>query len=309
LNTASIVSTQVVSLFIIMVIGYLSRAFGIIDRGSTKKLSKLLVYVTNPLLIIMAFQQAFSTQKLSIMLTVIGVSVVVHLLATVVALCMFRGKDIRESRVYRFCIIYANCGYMGYPLLQAVFPTNGLFYGACYVLFFNIYLWTFGVLLLTSGRKGNYVSLRKAFVNPGVIGAGIGFFLFITGISLPNVVASALGSTANLTFPLSMIILGSMLREVSLVEVFTNIDAYIVAFVKLLALPLTVLLGCVIFGVAEGTTYICVIMAATPVAAKAPIMAEVYGADKNKTLVCVELTTLLSVITIPIVMYITQLAF
>lgn len=318
MNVSS-VSTQVVSLFLIMLIGYAARIFGVIDRGSTKKLSKLMVYVTNPLLIITSFQQVFDSasladmklgQKLGLMFTVVGISVLVHLAATAIAIFMFRGKNPRESAVYRFSIIFSNCGFMGYPLLRAVFPENGMFYGACYVLFFTVYMWTFGVFLLSAGSgKGGGVALKKAFVNPGFIAAIVGMLLFVCGINLPSVLSSTMSMTADMTFPLSMIIIGSMLRELPLKDVFFNPDAYIVAFIKNLALPLLVLLTCVILDVSKGNAYICVIMASTPVAAKAPIMAELYGGSRDKALACVELTTILSVVTIPLVMYLTSMAY
>lgn len=315
--TAS-VSTQVISLFLIMLIGYAARLFGIIDKGTTKKLGKFMVYVTNPLLIVMSFQQVFSSPslsglelgaKLSLMFTVVGISVIVHLLATAVAVFMFRGKPSREAAVYRFSIIFSNCGFMGYPLIKAAFPENGLFYGACYVLFFTVFMWTFGVFMLSAGGGKGGVAIKKALTNPGFIAAIVGVLLFVLGINLPTLLADTMNMTADMTFPLSMIIIGSMLREVSLKEVFFNPDAYIVAFIKLLALPLLVLLGCVILGVSKGNAYICVIMASTPVATKAPILAEVYGANKDKALSCVELTTILSVLTIPLVMFILGQAY
>lgn len=314
----SSVSTQVVSLFLIMLIGYGARIFGIIDKSSTKKLSKFMVYITNPLLIITSFQQVFASsslldmkfgQKIGIMFTVIGISVIVHFVATAIAMFMFRGKNLKDAAVYRFSIIFSNCGFMGYPLLRAVFPENGMFFGACYVLFFTVFMWSFGVFLLSSSSGKGGVALKKAFVNPGFIAAMVGVLLFVCGIKLPAVISSTMGMTADMTFPLSMIIIGSMLRELPLRDVFVNPDAYIVAFIKLLALPLLILIFCVIFGVSQGNAYICVIMASTPVAAKAPIVAELYGGSRGKALACVELTTILSVVTIPLVMYITSQAY
>jgi len=314
----SAVSTQVIALFLIMIIGYGARLFGLIDKLTTEKLSKFMVYVTNPLLIIVSFQQVFDSaslsalnlgSKLSLMFTVLGISVIIHLAATAISLFMFRGKNVRESSVYRFCIIFSNCGFMGYPLLRAAFPETGMFYGACYVLFFTVYMWSFGVFLLSTGSgKGGGFAFKKTFINPGFIAAMIGVLLFVLNIKLPGALMDTFSMTADMTFPLSMIVIGSMLREIHLKEVFINPDVYIVAFIKLLALPLLVLLACVIFGVSKGNAYICVIMASTPVAAKAPILASIYGGSKNKALACVELTTILSVLTIPLVMFITDQA-
>ena len=312
------ISMQVVSLFLIMIIGYGARLFGLIDKRTTDGLSKFMVYVTNPLLIIVSFQQVFASAELSgqslkgkiaLMLTVVAISIIVHLAATLIAMFMFRGKNIRESAVYRFSIIFSNCGFMGYPLLRAAFPESGMFYGACYVLFFTVYMWSFGVFLLSAGSgKGGGFAIRKTLLNPGFLAAVVGVLLFVLGIKLPTAIMGTFSMTADMTFPLSMIIIGSMLREIDLKDVFINPDVYIVAFIKLLALPLLILLACVILGIKEGNTYICVIMASTPVATKAPILASLYGGNKSKALACVELTTILSVFTIPLVMFITNQA-
>ncbi len=309
-NVAASVSNSVITLFLIMLVGYAARMFGVIDKASTQKLSKFLICVTNPLLIVRSFQQDFTAGKLSAIFTVLGCSLVLHLAATVVALFMFRKKRPFSSSVLRFCMIFSNCGFMGYPLLQAAFPQNGLFYGACYVLFFTVYMWTFGVFLLSTGsRDGKGTSLRKAFLNPGVIGAVVGILLFVCRIRLGGVIFSAVDMTAGMTFPLSMIILGSMLTELPLKKLLFSADVYVVTFIKLLAFPLTVLAVCLLFGIPQTNTVVCVIMACTPVAAKAPLLAETYKADRNTALSCVGLSTLFSVVTIPLVMFITELAY
>lgn len=308
LNTASIVSSQVIALFIIMVIGYGARLFGLIDKNTTKRLGKVLVYVTNPLVIVTAFQQKFDAAKLSVMLYIFGASLIIHLAATVIALLVFRGG--KGDGVYRFCTVFSNCGYMGYPLLRAVFSGNdGLFYGACYVMVFTVYMWTMGIFMLSAGKHGGFKSLRKALINPGIIAAVVGVLLYVFRISLPSPVLTAVNMTADMTFPLSMIIIGSMLKELNLKDVFVNGRCYAVAFIKLLVLPLLTLLLCMLFSVGKGTTYLCVVMTATPVAAKAPILADIYGGDKDSALVSVELTTILSVVSIPLMMYLLELVF
>ncbi len=310
MSVTSSVSSSVITLFLIMLVGYGARLFGLLDKSTTQKLSKFLLYITNPLLIVLSFQQDFSASKLSSIFTVIGCALVLHIAATVIALLMFRRKRPFTASVLRFCAIFSNCGFMGYPLLQAAFPKNGLFYGACYVLFFTVYMWTFGVFLLASGsRSGKAASFRKAILNPGVIGALVGILLFVCRIRLGGFLYNAIDMTAGMTFPLSMVILGSMLTELPIKKLFFNIDVYVVAFVKLLAFPLGVLVFCLLFGVSHATTLVCVIMASTPVAAKAPLLAEIYKSDKDTALSSVGLTTLFSVVTIPLVMYITELAY
>ncbi len=302
----ALVTKQVVSLFIIMIVGFVASGIGFFDKRASDGMSKLLVYVTNPLLIFMAFTNS-GKGRLGEMLTVVGCSAIIHIALTLIALLFFRNKPPREANALRFSLIFSNCGYMGYPILAAVFPENGLFYGACYVLFFNLYMWTVGVFMLSAGKRGaTAVSLRRAFLNPGIIAAVLGLVLSLTGIGLPSVVSTAFNSVADLTFPMAMLILGNMLKEAPLKKLVAYPAAYGIAFLKMLMLPLLVLLICGVFKVATGTAYICVIMAAMPVAAKAPILADNYGADKTAALSAVALTTIVSIFTIPLVLSLTK---
>ncbi|MBQ7048304.1 MAG: AEC family transporter [Clostridia bacterium] len=301
-----VVTKQVVSLFIIMLVGFLASGIGFFDKRTSDGISKLIVYVTNPLLIFTAFLNS-GKGNMGAMFTVIGCSILIHVAVTVFVMFLFKGRSPKEATALRFSVIFSNCGYMGYPLLTAVFPKNGMFYGACYVLFFTLYLWTVGVFMLSSGKRGTKAAcLRKAVLNPGVIAAVLGLVLSLIGIKLPDALSTALSSTANLTFPLSMLVLGCMLRYAPLKEIFTNVYAYIASAIRLLLVPLAVLLVCGIFNVSSGTSYICVILSATPVAAKAPIMAGIYGADKNTTLATVAISTVFSVLTIPLVIALTK---
>ncbi len=308
MDTASLVSLQVVSLFLIMLIGYAGSLLGFITKSAADGMSKLLVYVTNPLLVFTAFNQSAGNTRWGEMLTIIGASAIIHLASTVIALFLFRRKPARTANALRFSVIFANCSYMGYPLLEAMFPTNGRFYGACYVLFCTLYMWTAGVFMLSSGKKGSVgTAFKNAVLNPGVIAALLGVLFCMLGIKLPGVIGGALSSTANITFPIAMLILGNMLKNAPLGKLLSDGSAYLASVVRLVIIPLFVLLFCTLFSVAEGTTYICVIMAAIPVAAKTPILADNYGADKDTALATVAISTLSSIVTIPFLIYITQL--
>ncbi len=311
MDVFSSVSNSVIALFLIMLVGYAARLFGLIDGTATRKLSAFLMYVTNPLLIVKSFQADFSAARLGVIFAVIGCAILMHLAATVMSLFMFRRKRPYSAATLRFCMIFSNCGFLGYPLLEAAFPENGLFYGACYVLFFTVYMWTFGVFMLASGsRNGRSVaSFRKAIINPGVIGALVGILLFVCHIRLGGVIYQALDMISGMTFPLSMIILGSMLTDVPFKKLFGNPDVYIVSLVKLIVFPLGTLIVCLLCGIPRVNSILCVIMACTPVAAKAPLLADMYKTDKDTALACVGLTTLLSVVTIPLIMLVTHYAF
>ena len=154
MNTVDVsyVFSTVLTFFIIMLIGAVSRILGVIDWQATKKLSGLVINVTQPLLIIGAFQTSYSADKLKIALSLIGVSAVILVALSFLASLFFKGSEKADRNVLEFGTVFANWSYLGYPILAALFGEIGYFYGACFTLFFNVYIRLYGVILLGRGK-------------------------------------------------------------------------------------------------------------------------------------------------------------
>ncbi len=300
---------QLLALLIVMVIGYAARLFGLLDKNTTKKLASFLMGVCYPLLMIVSFRQELSVNGVGLMGTVLVIAFIIHLVPTVISIFLFRGNKLSEAAALRFGTVFQSCGFVGYPLLKAVFGDLGAFYCACFVLFSTLYMWTVGAFMLSVGKKRSLGTHLKALANPTLIGAVVGVLLFLCRIKLPSFLMLSFSAVGEMAIPLSMIVLGSMLRELPLNEVFLSIDTYIAAFIKLIALPFAVLVGCMIFGISKWTSYICILMAALPTTVCAPLMAEKFGASRVKATACAQLTTVLSTVSVPLVMYIASLAF
>ena len=212
MNTVDVsyVFSTVLTFFIIMLIGAVSRILGVIDWQATKKLSGLVINVTQPLLIIGAFQTSYSADKLKIALSLIGVSAVILVALSFLASLFFKGSEKADRNVLEFGTVFANWSYLGYPILAALFGEIGYFYGACFTLFFNVYIRLYGVILLGRGKKGSH-PLRDALLNPGTIAAAVGVLLFIFRITLPTFLLDTFKVVGDMTFPLSMLIVGSLM--------------------------------------------------------------------------------------------------
>lgn len=301
----SAVTGAILPLFLILLLGVFIRKAGVIDWQTTKKLSSLLVNVTQPFLIIASFQTKITSDKVLIALNIVAASVIMHVAFSFLAGLIFKKSHKSDKATLEFGLIFANCAYLGYPVLAAVFPQSGLFYGALFSLVFNIYIRIYGIFLLNKGKKEKH-AIRKAFINSGTVASAIGIFMFAASIRLPAVIFDTLTSVGSLTFPLSMIIVGSLLCNQPFKNLFAK-KLYTFSLAKLILLPLLTLTVCAIFRVDKGLTYICVIMASMPTAANTAIFSELYKANSPLAASLVSVSSLFSVLTIPTMLALTDL--
>ena len=201
----SLVAAEVLTLFCMMLVGIAARLFQVFTKDSTKLLSSLLVNVTQPLLILTSLQITYTEERLRTGLHIALVSAVFHVALSLLARLIY-GR-VKNARVLEFGTVFANCAYLGYPVLLVVFGEEGLFYGAFFTLFYNIYIRIYGIHLLTRGGKS---SLFKAFVNPGTVASVIGILLFVFSIRLPAPLYNAFSAMGDVTFPLSMLVVGNL---------------------------------------------------------------------------------------------------
>jgi len=298
----SLVVSKVAMLFLILLIGFYAGKKRFVDEKGTKTLSSLLVNITSPLLIITSFQMDFEAEKLKNALIILGASVVIHILMTFFGKLSFGWeKEAEKNKIMRFSIIFGNCAFLGYPVLDAIFGEGvGVFYGSFYCLMFNLYLWTYGIVMLQKGKENvEKPSLKKVFVNAGTIASLVGIVLFAAGIKLPGILWDAVDMVGDLTFPLSMIIIGTLISRLDFKKVLTNKRVYIFCAFKLLLQPLLMIAVCKILSLPEVISYMLITMCAVPSATNTAIFAELYDCDSSLAAQCVGLSTLFSMVTLP----------
>jgi len=198
----------------------------------------------------------------------------------------------------RFILVFTNCGFMGYPVMESIFGSIGIFYASIYCVVFNLFLWTYGFMLFTgvSDRQ----TLKKALVNPGTLATVFGLVLLLTPLELPTFAAKLVTTVGGLTTPLAMIVIGAMLAEVKFSEMFQGIHVYYGAFLRLLVLPAAAYLVLKLLHVDQLTLAACVMLTAMPPASNTVIFAEKFERDSLLASKIVVLSTGLSIITIPL---------
>lgn len=297
------VGQQVLILFLLIVVGYILGKKKILGEASGKAISNIALLLAAPCVIALSFEREFSVAVLKELGAAMLAATVVHLVAIGIAQLIYRGDESRD-RVLRAGTVLSNAGFMGLPLQQAVLGEQGVFYGSAYVTVFTLTLWSYG--LLTMDNRSRRLSARKIIQNPGVIGLGIGLLILLLPTELPAIVRTPMSHLAALNTPLPMLFIGYSLSQVELKQAFCNRTYYLACAVRLLLVP-TVAVGLLyLVGVRGALLSSMAIAACTPVAAAVSMFAEKHGQDTEAASDIVALSTVFSVITMPVLVAFVQ---
>ena len=220
-----------------------------------------------------------------------------YLLFFAVSLLFFRRQPADARDTLRFAAVYGNIGFMGLPLVQSILGEEALVYGALALLAFNLTSWTLGVLIM-GGRAA--FSLRRAVLNPGVIGIGLGLLCFLSGLRFPSPVGAALSFLSDLNTPLAMVVIGTQLAEADLPSTFRQPRNYLVSFLRLALFPTLTALLLLPLRSSSGLYCALVLLSATPVAGTTSLFAQQFGRDTAPAAESITLSTLLSILTLPL---------
>lgn len=298
-----LVGQQVLILFVLIAVGFVMGKRGIIGAGRARLLADVALMVATPCVIVRSFSN-ISADRLPDLLVAVAVCFLIHGVFIAVAHLIFRGKEPRD-RVLRLAAVLSNAGFMALPLQEAVLGTDGVFYGSAFVVVFNLILWTYG--FATMNRKGGGVSVAKLLFNPGLIGLLGGIAVMLLPFPLPAVVADPINHLANLNTPLPMLFIGYYLSTVDFSKVLKRPIYFAACAVRLLVAP--VVAGAVMYAIGvRGALFISMMIAATaPVATSVTMFAARYDGDNETAVNVVALSTLLSLITMPLLVALAQL--
>lgn len=290
---------QVTILTIIMFIGVYASKVNIINKETKKNLSDFLINISLPLLILSSFNYNYSVDMMEKAKLIFVYSVVIEILFIVISNPLSLRFSNNSKKVIRFIIIFPNCGFMGFPILDGLFGKIGVFYGAIFNVSLNILMLVYGVMLFT-GKK-DITTLKKALLHPGIIATILGLLMFIFSVKLPYPLYTAVNTVGSMTTPLSMIVVGAMIAEIKFKEIFTGAVVYYTSAIRLLVMPFIVLVIMKYLKLDKQLMQICVIIEAMPAAVMATVFTEKYGADTMLASKCIFISTIISMVTIPLI--------
>ena len=314
--------TIILTLFFLMICGYICRKTKIIDDKASKALSRLIVSIGQPMMIIGALNNVkFSQENLTVAWQVLLISLVMHVLMAAMALLIckpMRKKDLNRAKVFEFSLVFANAGFIGFPILDSIFGNGiGSFMGAFYVVVFNLFLWTWGILILAREREDIKLTPRKIFINYGTVPCAIGILLFLLQPYIVPAEGSVLAPAydalsqffnylGSLCTPISVLVTGALLATMPLSDMFKNLRLYVHSGIKLIVFPIILCLLAKIVGLNDTYVLLVTAMAGVPSAAMVTMLAELHDIEPGYASQTVGMTSILSTATLPLVMLFAQ---
>lgn len=293
---------QVSIMYVLMAIGFIVYRKKLINEEGAKQISNLLVWVINPLIMLTRYQMEFSIDKLK----ELGISFIVSLCAMLIGFLI--GKIIfkKDQRIDKFAIGFANAGFIGIPLVTSIMGIDKVFFLSAYLVCFNILSYTYGIYMVSNNK--NLITVKSVLLNPGIIAVAFGLLVFISPIKLPTLFYDAFNLVGQTNTPIAMILLGTYIAKSKLITLFNDKHAYFVASVKLIIIPIVIM---VLFKFLPSYLVdikkVVLIAMSTPVGLTVPMFSQMYGGDYEYGAKLVGLSTLLSLITIPIILYLANI--
>ncbi len=294
-----IVFEQTFILFVLIMLGVALAKSKILNDGSVKSLTDIVLYAVTPAIIIKSFARERSAETLNLLVVGFVASMIIFAGYIIISSFLFSKAKEDERAVLRFGAVFPNCGFMALPLLQALIGDDGVLVGAAFVASFNIYTWTYGVLIMSGNGKN--MSLKKIVFNPGIIGVTAGFIIFCFSIRLPKVIMEPISYMAALNTPVPMIIIGYNIYKTNLLKVLTNWRSIAATVIRLLAFPLITVGVLKLCGIQGDLLTSMAICSAAPTAATTTMFAVKFDRATDISVNLVALSTLLSLITIPLI--------
>ncbi len=295
MEIVSLLFRQNVVMFLYLFIGYVLYKKKVITAHGSGEIGRLLLHVIMPAAIIKSYIKDYSGEMLAGFLVSFGAALGALLLAMLISWLVFR----RKSAIRQFGAAFSNAGFIGIPLVQMTLGEEAVFYVASFVAILNILQWTYGVFIMTGDRSR--ISLKKIATNPIAVSLAIGLLLFFLPVRLPAIVTGVIGTLASMNGPLAMIVLGAYLAQVPFKELLTDRLTYLCVAVRLLLIPLLTMLCLFLIPEGFGTVRLAVMLAAAaPVGSNVAIFAQIYDKEYTDAVKDVCLSTVLSILTLPV---------
>lgn len=300
----SVIIESVFSLFIIILVGVYGSKKKIITAEINKGLTDILIKIALPFMIVSSFIFTYDNTIKSNVIKTFYYSFIAYIIMAVISyLFLIPIKDDKKT-ILHFANVFTNTGYVGFPILNSIYGSEGVIYGSIFNMFFVIFIWTYGIMLFEGNinNKKLITEIKKILINPSIIAVFIGIIIMVFDIQLKGAILSSIKSIGNLTGPLSMLIIGVILSNVKIKNHLQDWTIYYGIIIKLIIIPIIIYLISMLLIDSSKAINTVIIMTAMPASAMTSILAESYDKEKEYAAVIVSATTLLSLITVPLLL-------
>lgn len=284
-------------MLVYLVIGYFLYKKKLVSVQGSADIGRILLYVVMPVAILKSYFAEFSMERLE----GLAVSFLAALLSLVLAIAVSRIAFSKEQGIERFGAAFSNAGFIGIPLVQMTLGEEAVFYVSSFVALLNILQWTYGLVTITGDHS--LISMKRLRSNPIIISFLAGIALFLLPVSLPETIESVVGTIAAMNGPLAMIVLGVYLGQVPLRTLFAGHIVYRCTLVRLVVIPALTIALMFLFPEKYHMMKLTILIAASaPVGSNVAIFAQLYQQDYMQAVKEVCLSTLLCIISLPLIL-------
>lgn len=295
MNLSAVIS-QLISLFLMMIIGYAAARAGLITPDFRKKLSAFTLSTAAPCIILSSALESSGGMNVPVTLGTAALFYVVMIALAKVFVLVMR-TPASQRKLDELMLIYTNVGFMGIPVVQSIYGATGVAMVSMFILMFNLTFFSYGIMLISGGTKINL----RALINPCIFAALGAMVLSFTGLRLPAVVESTISSVGAINTPMAMMIIGASLAHSDLRAALTNMRLYRVSTVSMLVMPLCVLALSLLLPVEPMLRGVAVCMAAMPIAGNCAMASDMYTPEDMTASHAVIVSTLMSAVTLPLI--------
>lgn len=299
-NFLKMVNTQSV-LFIYLAVGYYCRKANIFTDETRSKLTDFAVMITLPCMIFKSFDMEFSMDSLVQGGMVLLIAAVMAVVALILGKFLYNGFEHREKCILQYGTLVTNSGFAGLPIVSGAFGDEGLFLGSLFIIPTRILMWSAGLSLFTTGGS-RWERAKKVLTNPAIIAVFIGLIWMIFQLPLPGFIDTAVDKLGDCTSPLAMALVGAILADVSLRGVWEP-KAFYLVLVRQILLPAICLIVLKYLQMDPLTIGVSVTLSGMPIGSTTAILAQKYGADAQFASKCVFISTVTSLITVPVLTF------
>ena len=287
---------QILVMLAMMSIGVVLYKIKAVDEAGVAQLSNIALYVATPCVVLRALAIPFDAEKISTGMVVM----LFFLIIFVVSIVVGRFGCGKVDRIGTFAVVFSNSGFVGIPLIEGILGSEYVFYVTMTMVAGTLTFWTYGVYLM-SGDK-NEVSIKKTLTNPNLIAVVVGLALFFAPVELPYVAAQVINGMANMNTGLGMVILGATLGASNIGLMIADTRLYKAIALRLVAVPLVCIPILMLMPVPFEVRMVMMIIAAAPAASATSMLALKYGGDYSYGTGLAIGTTIVSMITMPLVL-------
>lgn len=295
-----VVIESIAALFIMILVGVYARRRNIITDEMSKGLVDILIQIALPFMILASFLHTYDSTIKTNLISTVYYSIAAYILMAAISYLLLKPVKREKKTILHFGNVFVNTGYVGFPILNSMYGPEGVVYGSIFNMFFVLLLWTYGIILFKGrmDREGLKQELKKALLNPSIMAVFAGLVIMFLDIRLPGVIISASRGIGNLTGPLSMMIIGSILARVQISKYLRDWTVYYGITINLVVIPMIIYFAALLTGSSSIAINTVIIMTAMPASAMTSILAEAFDKEREYAAFIVSATTLLSLFTV-----------